>query len=114
MLLDLNNVLTTRSDAEYIFLTVNRKRRKVIYADIRFVESDREYIKIFTVSETFLIKGAISFFCQILPEKKFIRIHRRYIVSSNFIKAFDAKYIYGDDFKLPIGRTYKQQIANQL
>lgn len=114
MLTAVKEDLFFHADTDYIYVNVNRKRKKLFFADICFVESGREYVKIFSVSESFLIKGAISSFSKILPEKKFLRIHRRYIVSSQYIVAFDAKFIYGYDFKLPIGRTFKQQVANQL
>lgn len=114
MLTKMKEILLTRIDSDYVYVSSNRKRKKIILSDIRFVESCREYIKIYTVAEIILIKCAISSFSQVLPEKKFLRVHRCFIVSSQYIIAYDSKYIYGNDFKLPIGRTYKKKVVGYL
>lgn len=114
MLTAVKEDLFFHADDNYIYVNVNRKRKKLFFADICFVESCREYIKIYTVEETLLIKCAISSFSQLLPEKKFLRVHRCFIVSSQYIIAYDSKYIYGNDFKLPIGRTYKKKVVGYL
>ncbi len=95
----------------YIFLTVNRRRQKIYLKDISYIESSREYVRIYIRTNSFLVKGSITSFSEMLPESYFVRIHRRYLVPIHKIIIFDSRNIYGSDFKLPLGRTYKSALS---
>jgi len=45
-----------------------------------------------------------------LPQTKFIRVHRSYIIPLNKVKTIQNKVIQIDDFLVPIGETYKDEI----
>ena len=69
-----------------------------------------DYIKIHKVDgKPILTLMSMKKFIQMLPEDKFIRIHRSYTVPLDKIDSVRSKTIIIEDFKLPIGATYQKQ-----
>jgi DNA-binding LytR/AlgR family response regulator len=102
---------TTESPAEtrdFIFLNIDRKKVKVLFADILYIESQREYIKIVTTRNTFLSKMSTHEIEALLPPAIFRRIHRSFIVSVNKIDSYTAEMVELNGLSIPVGRGYKE------
>lgn len=99
---------------DHIYVNVSRKRLKLFYSEMIYLESKREYVNIVTNEGSFLTKIQLSEIEQQLEKAKFIRIHRSFIVSKEKIRAYNATEIEISTFHLPIGRNYKEQVLLQL
>ena len=97
-----------------IFVKADKKNIKVNFADILYVESIKDYIKINTQEGTLIVKEKISDFADRLPEQSFLRIHRSYIVNTQKITAFTSYDIEIGDIEIPIGGIYKQHVLHSL
>ncbi len=95
-----------------IFLNVQKKKVKILFSEIVYVESQREYIKIVTTKKEFISKMSTHEIEALLPENLFKRIHRSYIVSVKKIESYTADLIEVNGISLPIGRGYKDVIEN--
>ncbi|WP_080778441.1 LytR/AlgR family response regulator transcription factor [Chryseobacterium phocaeense] len=102
--------LLEAADREHIFISSGKKQIKIIFHDIFFIESLREYIHIHTKAGTITVKMPISRIEESLDPKMFVRIHKSYIVSKSKIEVRSASMIQVNGKKLPIGRTYKPSI----
>ena len=102
-----SNSLT--SENEFIFVSKNRKKVKVIFDNIQYIESLKDYIKIHLTNETHTIKFSISAFEKEL-DTRFIRVHRSYIVNKNKITAYTKNDIEIDKIEIPIGNNYKSNL----
>lgn len=100
---------TALSKEEYIFVNKAKKQIKVIYNDILYVESFRDYIKIHLQTDTLMIKESISAFIKRL-DNRFIRVHRSYIVNSGMITAYTKNDIEIGRIEIPIGNNYKDNM----
>jgi DNA-binding LytR/AlgR family response regulator len=96
-----------------LFFTVNKKKAKVAFQSIIYIESQRENVKIVTETNTIQTRIAISELEKQLPES-FLRIHRSYIVSKQKIDFVDAQEIEIRGKRLPIGRSYKNEVHSAL
>jgi DNA-binding LytR/AlgR family response regulator len=96
-----------------LFFTVNKKKAKVAFQSIIYIESQRENVKIVTETNTIQTRIAISELEKQLPES-FLRIHRSYIVSKQKIDFVDAQEIEIRGKRLPIGRSYKSEVHSAL
>lgn len=94
-------------DPEFLFLKENKKKVKVAIDNILYVESIKDYIKVYTTQKTVVTKEQISNFLGLLPPDKFLRVHRSYLVAIQKIDAYSASTIEIKDTKIPIGRNYK-------
>lgn len=99
---------------DFIFFNVEKKKVKVYMEDIIYIESDREYVKIYTSSKVLNTKIQIKQIEVLLKKNHFIRIHRSFIVAKSKIEAYSASYIEVHGNKLPIGRSYKEMVLMLL
>src|SRR6187399_1102946 len=91
----------------FIYLRVDRKMIKVLLNDIVYIESDKDYVKVFTEKGFIITRQTISSVEVMLPESQFIRIHRSYIISLTKIKSFTAETVEIGNKEFPIGKIYR-------
>lgn len=100
----------------FLYFKVDRKMVKVLINEILYIESLKDYIKIFMNQATkmLVVKQTLASVEEMLPEANFIRIHRSYIVAYDKIKAFTPSHIHIVDQELPIGRLYSHEVLERL
>ncbi|MCW3463498.1 LytR/AlgR family response regulator transcription factor [Chitinophaga nivalis] len=104
--------LAPAENKDYLFLNVDKKKVKVLFADIVYIESQREYIKIVTTKKEYLSKMSTHEMERLLPGHLFKRIHRSFIVSVSKIESYTAEMVEVNGVAIPIGRGYKEVIEN--
>jgi DNA-binding LytR/AlgR family response regulator len=97
---------------DYLFLTVQKKKVKVFFADIFYVESQREYVKLVTTKGEYLSKMSTQEIESLLPANLFRRIHRSFIISLNKIDAYTAEDVEVNGVLIPVGRGYRDSLEN--
>lgn len=95
---------------DYLFLAVQKKKVKIWLADIVYIESQREYIKIVTAKGQYVSKMGTQEIEDLLPPAMFRRIHRSFIVSVSRIDAYTSETVEAGGATLPVGRGYKDVI----
>lgn len=103
-----DKLIDTPEVRDFIFLHVQKKKVKILFADILYIESQREYIKIVTTKNTFLSKMSTHEIEALLPPALFKRIHRSFIVSINKIDSYTAEMVELNGILIPIGRGYRE------
>ncbi len=98
----------------HLFFNVNKKKIKVYLDEILYIESLKEYIRIFTKDKTLLTKYQLSQVKEILANDNFVRIHRSFVVAKDKIEAFTATEIEISGKQIPIGRSYKELVLSVL
>ncbi|MEN0048042.1 MAG: LytTR family DNA-binding domain-containing protein [Bacteroidota bacterium] len=97
------------SASSYFFVKTNRKMVKVEYAEILFVESYGEYVKIYTKDDVILALQRTSLMEEMLPSQDFIRIHRSHIINVNQIKEIEGNMVRIDQHKLIVSKRMKER-----
>jgi DNA-binding LytR/AlgR family response regulator len=97
-------------EKDSIFLSVQKKKIKILFCDIIYIESQREYIKIVTAKKEWYSKISTNEIESLLPPKLFKRIHRSFIVSVPKIESYTAEEVIVSGIPIPIGRGYKDVI----
>src|SRR6266404_430826 len=77
----------------YLYFRTDRKMMKVMIDDIIYIEEMKNYIRIITGNGTVITKNSMAAAEAMLPEDKFIRVHRSYIVSKAKIRSFTSETI---------------------
>jgi DNA-binding LytR/AlgR family response regulator len=98
----------------FVYFRADRKMVKVMLRDIMYVESMKDYVKIFTSKEVIITKQSISSVEEMLPEKEFARVHRSYIVSLAHVKTYTSELIEIDKAQIPIGKLYRNGVMKAL
>jgi two-component system, LytTR family, response regulator len=97
---------------DFIFLNVQKKKVKILFSDIVYIESQREYIKIVTTKREFISKITTHEIESLLPDHLFKRIHRSFIISVSKIESYTADMVEVNGISIPIGRGYRDIIEN--
>ncbi len=121
-LVAVNKVKTAQSETQkpneiddikdFIFLNAERKKIKILFSEILYIESQREYIKIITTKKEFISKMSTHEIEKLLPANLFKRIHRSFIVSVSKIESYTAEMVEVNGISIPIGRGYRDVIEN--
>lgn len=97
---------------DYLFLNVQKKKVKILFSEIVYIESQREYIKIVTTKNEYISKMSTHEIEALLPSNLFKRIHRSFIVSISKIDSYTAEIVEVNGVTIPIGRGYREVIDN--
>ena len=108
----LKNKIPSKEIKKFIFLNVQKKKVKILFSEIMYIESQREYIKIVTLKKEYLSKISTKEIESLLPKNLFKRIHRSFIVSLDKIESFSSKEVEIKGKTIPIGREYADVINN--
>ncbi|MCG2459163.1 LytTR family DNA-binding domain-containing protein [Flavobacteriaceae bacterium F89] len=104
--LDSTDVLFIKSGYEHI---------KIEVADIRFIRSDSDYTEIFSAKRKYLSNEPLRYWEGYLDTKKFIRIHKSYIINTSKIEKIIGNQVSLDkNTSLPIGRAYKESFMKLI
>lgn len=97
---------------DFIFLNAERKRIKILFSEIIYIESQREYIKIVTTKKEYVSKMSTHEIEDLLPTNLFKRIHRSYIISIYKIESYTSEMVEVNGVSIPIGRDYRNFLEN--
>jgi DNA-binding LytR/AlgR family response regulator len=99
-------ITNKKNNSGFIYLKADRKMIKVMLDDILYIESARDYLKIFTHNNFIITRQTTSSIENMLSEEEFIRIHRSFIVSLKKINSFTHETVEIGKKELPIGKFY--------
>lgn len=105
----------TVDNVAFVYLKVDRDMKKVIINDITYIESWKDYVKVFlTGNKHLLVKQSITAMENLFSDHKFIRVHRSYLVSLDKISDYNGLSVHLGETEIPIGRLYKQSVMERL
>ena len=91
---------------------MQKKKVKILFSEIVYIESQREYIKIITIKKEYISKMGTHEIEALLPAHLFKRIHRSFIISVSRIESYTAEMVEVNGVAIPIGRGYRDIIEN--
>ena len=108
-----NEVLSSsgaESDTKFIFIKADYKIHKIATDDIAYIEGYKDYVRIYTAEKRFVTRESMKNMDDLLPKDCFLRIHRSYIISIEKFSAIEGNMIILGEEKLPIGKSYREQV----
>lgn len=94
---------------DYFFVKTDHQIVKVNFADILFIESLREYVRIHTPTQRIVARLAMQRLEEELPSAKFIRIHRTYIVNIDAVQRIEGNTLHIGKEVLPISKGKREE-----
>ncbi|GAA4900272.1 hypothetical protein GCM10023311_27280 [Flaviramulus aquimarinus] len=101
-------------DNDFMFVRADRRMIKIDFEAVIYIESYSDYIKIHLANETIVTRETISAIEAKLPSKRFLRIHRSYIIALKHITSFTNEEIIINNTALTISRSYKKDVLQIL
>lgn len=100
--------------SDFIFVRSDRKMIKINFAEISYMESIGDYLKIYLKHKTVVTRETITNMEARLPKKDFLRIHRSFIISISKIESFTGEFVEVNKKAIPISRSYKKEVLQRL
>lgn len=101
---------------DYILVKADYKIYRIKFDSIICIEGTREYVTYYCDNDKVVALESLRSLEDVLPEKRFFRVHKSYIINIDKIANF-----YGNQIKLvglskylPIGKSYKAAVQNRL
>lgn len=82
--------------------------------DVLYVEALGDYVTVITKTRKFTLLTTMKQIEQKLPEDKFVRVHRSFIININKIDTFDGGTLVIDKKLISIGKSHKHVITSRL
>lgn len=98
-----------------LFIKVDKRYQQIDFADILYLESYGNYVKVWIGDNFLLTPRTLSSFVEELPTDLFLRIHKSF-----FIQKTEIDYVEGNLVKmkngqqLPIGKSYRSKVKAWL
>jgi DNA-binding LytR/AlgR family response regulator len=109
-----NEAITTGSKTaddsleQTIFIKSGSEFHQVSIQNIKWIESDGNYVTIHTTKRSILARYKLSEVIDIIPKQLFVRIHRSYIVALKHIETVKKHCVVIDNKEIPISSKYRE------
>ncbi len=100
--------------SDFFFVRSERKMIKISFAEILYIESLSDYIKIHLTDKTVVTRETIANIETKLPQNDFIRTHRSFIVAKVAIDSFTSEFVEVGKKQIPISRSYRNEVLQKL
>ncbi len=97
----------TEQEHNFIIIKQGYDKYKIAIHDILYLEAMKDYTKIVTTGQQYLVLSTLNGIIEKLPEDKFVRIHRSFVVNKNKVEAFQKNKVRIQSAELPIGKLYR-------
>jgi DNA-binding LytR/AlgR family response regulator len=105
---------SSEPEKKSIFINVDKTHHKIILEDIIYIESDRNYITVFSTTQKLTYIDSLKNWSEKLSDEQFVQAHKSYIINSKKIDRVSGNQVFINDLIIPVGRTYKQELLKQL
>jgi DNA-binding LytR/AlgR family response regulator len=107
---DVPNIFETA----YIFLKSGKEQVKVYLKDILYIEGFKDFITVHTSQKVIVASDRLSYMDEKLPEDKFARVHKSFIVALGKVDNIQAEQVVIGGTVLPIGRVFKNEFLKKV
>jgi DNA-binding LytR/AlgR family response regulator len=106
--------ITEKSENEFLLLKDSKKTHKVYLNDIKYIESDGDYIRFYLQNRKLMIRGSLFSMESTLPSNMFLRIHNSYMINLKKVTAMTLYSVEIEGTELPISRSHKDKVLKIL
>ncbi|MDT7831777.1 LytTR family DNA-binding domain-containing protein [Flavobacteriaceae bacterium S356] len=99
---------------EHVFIKCDGMIVKILIAEITYIETAKDYVKIHTVDNTYLTLVSLKQIEQELPKEQFIRVHRYYLVAFKHIDKLEGNLLYINNQRITISRTLRNDVYEAI
>lgn len=101
---------------DFLFIKSEYKIRRINFDDIHYIEGLKDYVKVYLKNEKkpVLTQSTLKALESKLPESKFMRVHRSFIVNLGSITTIDRNRIVFGELRIPVTDQYKDKFQEFL
>ena len=100
--------------SDRIFVRQREKMIKIIVSDILYIEADRNYCRIFTKTNEYLLCITLKTIEEKLNHRIFLRVHRSYIINLSHIDAVADDHVIINQKAMPVSEGLKEKLLQRI
>lgn len=101
-------------ETEAITIKSGYDLHKVKYADIKYIESDSEYVIYHTADKKIMSNQSLKALEKLLPRSLFLRVHRSYIINKKFVTGLKGRDLILSEQIIPVSDSYYDIVKQDL
>ena len=103
-----------KETSDFMMLKADKKMYRTAYDDILFFESLGDYVKVHTKERVLIIASTLKKLLTELPESRFLRTHKSYIISMTRVEYIEGNQIKIGEQMVSIGQAYREEVLARL
>jgi DNA-binding LytR/AlgR family response regulator len=114
--LEQKGVTKIEANNEFLFIKSDYKIKRINFNDILYIEGLKDYVKVYTknAAKPLLSLTSLKLLETKLPENKFMRVHRSFIVNLEKIDTIErSRIVFGKEY-IPVSDQYKDRSQEYL
>ena len=109
--LEQNSLTKIEVTKGFLFMKSEYKIKRINFNDISYIEGLKDYVKVYTQNDPKPVMSltSLKLLETRLPPRKFMRVHRSYIVNLDKINTIErSRIVFGKKY-IPVGEQYKEK-----
>lgn len=111
---ELYNFRNTTNTTDHLYIKTGYEQVKVMYDDILYLEATGNYVTFVLNDKKVLARSTFAEAIHWLPQQKFVRVHRSYLVAVNKIDKVERHQVTIGSAKVPVSEAYVSQLQVML
>jgi two-component system, LytTR family, response regulator len=103
-----------KTTADHLFLKTGYEQVKVLFEDILYLEAAGNYVNFVVKDRSVLSRYTFLEVIVLLPENKFVRVHRSFIVAINKMEKVERHQVTIGNKKIPVSEAYYPELLAVL
>ena len=108
------NKASDNNEQTDFYIKADNRFVRIAFADVQFVEALQNYVCIYTAEKKYISYLTMKSVEEYLPSSHFIKTHKSFIVNAAKIEAIDGNEIRIGEHRIPISRSEKEEVMEQL
>ncbi|WP_370457720.1 LytR/AlgR family response regulator transcription factor [Dysgonomonas sp. ZJ709] len=113
--LELSYIEEVKTNSEYLFVKSEYRLVRINFNNIKYIESQHEYIKIHQTSGNDILTLMSLKNIETMLPSQFLRVHRSFIVNKEKVEVVERNtVVYDNNVRIPVGEQYKEKFQEFL
>jgi DNA-binding LytR/AlgR family response regulator len=111
---ELYNFRNTADTSDHLYVKTGYEQVKVFYEDILYLEAAGNYVTFVLKDKNVLSRSTFIEAINLLPSKKFVRVHRSFLVAVNKIDKVERQQVTINKTLIPVSEAYSNDLTSIL
>lgn len=111
---ELYNFRNVTETPDHLYIKTGYEQVKVMYDEICYVEATGNYVTFVLKDKTILSRSTFIEAINLLPQEKFVRVHRSYVVAVNKIDKVERNQVTVNKAAIPVSEAYNDNLIAAL
>lgn len=108
------SVQSRPAEENFIFVKTEYRLERIDLNTIIYIEGMKDYLRIVCLDKKIMTLQSFARLEEVLPEKKFCRVHKSFIVAMDKISSVERGVIKIADQRIPVSNTYKENFFSRI